>query len=103
MSRALIIDFELCGLGHDAGPPRTIRLGLVHIAIVPGGFIRGVRRQSRAFVACRRILWVILERARAAAASSGAKKAPQMALDSDFLAELEEAVTVLRETDGTSA
>jgi hypothetical protein len=95
MPRALIIEFSLCGVGHDAGPPRTIRLGIVHVSVVPRGFIESVRRQSRAFVACRRVIWLICQRVAAASKSAPASASPIINIDRDLAAEMDEAVATL--------
>lgn len=96
MPRALIIEFSLCGVGHDPGPPRTIRLGIIHVALVPRGFLESVRRQSRAFVACRRLVWVICQRVKAAARSTPPGVTPIIGIDKDFASELSEAMLEVR-------
>ncbi len=92
MPRALIIEFSLCGVGHDAGPPRTIRLGFVHVSVVPRGFMESVRRQSRALVACRRLIWLICQRVASASKAAPADASPVIAIDRDLAAEMDEAI-----------
>jgi len=92
MPRALIIEFSLCGVGHDAGPPRTIRLGVIHVSVVPRGFIESVRRQSRAFVACRRVIWLICQRVAAASKTAPPETSPAITIDRDLADEMGEAI-----------
>lgn len=97
MPRALIIEFSLCGVGHDAGPPRTIRLGFVHVSVVPRGFVESVRRQSRALVACRRVIWLICQRVATASKAASADASPVISIDRDLAAEMDQATTEIHQ------
>lgn len=99
MPRALIIEFSLCGVGHDAGPPRTIRLGIIHISVVPRGFIERLKRQSRGFMACRRLVWLILQQTRRDTDGLPPEDPLAARLDAAFLAEVEEAVAEIHQAN----
>lgn len=96
MPESLIIELGRCGVGHDKGPPRLLRLGILQIAFAPRGLIAQLSRQELVLSRCRRVLWIIARRAVDAKRAASTVKTPAIiAVDESFMSALDDAMADL--------